>query len=268
MYFLTSLPLEGSHNVTIEYLPGDVFVTSAILRYGLMPCAPFQPTTAIALRVLELYRISHLRCPQLSINAFVKTLCDLHCQPFKAYLSRQFSIAFDLYLSIRTSADKMVQIALGRDSPDWKLMHACPPCMYILEDEPTLKFSMLYTVDGGDSLKRIIRRDVIPNTLNATDPPVLGNCSESIDTREIGAGMYLTNANVDKWSKEILAQTFPTQYDEDPSSTNTCAQRWHNMREELTAKMWGVFEETGLFLALCRHGFVLLLADMVRSGEL
>ena len=140
--------------------------------------------------------------------------------------------------------------------------------MYILEDEPTLKFSMLYTVDSGDSLKRIIRRDVIPNTLNTTDPPVLGNCSESIDTREVGAGMYLTNANVDKWSKEILAQTFPTQYNEDPSSTNPCAQRWHNMREELTAKMWGVFKETGLFLALCRHGFVLLLANMVHSGEL
>ena len=83
-----------------------------------MPCAPFQPTTAITLRVLELYCISYLHCPQLSINAFVKTLCDLHCQPFKAYLSRQFSITFDLYLSICTSADKMVQIALGRDSPD------------------------------------------------------------------------------------------------------------------------------------------------------
>ena len=36
----------------------------------------------------------------------------------------------------------------------------------------------------------------------------------------------------------------------------------------LTSKMWGVFEETGLFLALCRHGFVLMMADMVRSGEL
>jgi hypothetical protein len=40
------------------------------------------------------------------------------------------------------------------------------------------------------------------------------------------------------------------------------------MKTELTAKMWGIFEETGLFLALCRHGFVLLLADMVQSGEL
>lgn len=40
------------------------------------------------------------------------------------------------------------------------------------------------------------------------------------------------------------------------------------MMNEMTAKMWGVFEETGIFLALCRHGFVLLVMDMIRSGEL
>ncbi|PBK84535.1 hypothetical protein ARMGADRAFT_1037030 [Armillaria gallica] len=31
--------------------------------------------------------------------------------------------------------------------------------------------------------------------------------------------------------------------------------------------MWGVFEETSFFLSLCRHGLVLLGADMVKSGE-
>ncbi|KAJ7840735.1 hypothetical protein B0H14DRAFT_2587320 [Mycena olivaceomarginata] len=30
----------------------------------------------------------------------------------------------------------------------------------------------------------------------------------------------------------------------------------------------GIFDETGIFLALCCHGFVLVLADMIRSGEL
>ncbi|KAF8335246.1 hypothetical protein F5887DRAFT_892019 [Amanita rubescens] len=32
--------------------------------------------------------------------------------------------------------------------------------------------------------------------------------------------------------------------------------------------MWGIFDETGVFVALCRHGFVMLVADMVRSGEM
>jgi hypothetical protein len=40
------------------------------------------------------------------------------------------------------------------------------------------------------------------------------------------------------------------------------------MSEEMTARMWGIFDETGIFLALCRHGFALIAADMVRSGEL
>ncbi|KAF8341119.1 hypothetical protein F5887DRAFT_888021, partial [Amanita rubescens] len=48
----------------------------------------------------------------------------------------------------------------------------------------------------------------------------------------------------------------------------TCSSRWTNMDDNLTSRMWGVFDETGVFLALCRHGFVLLVADMVRSGEL
>lgn len=32
--------------------------------------------------------------------------------------------------------------------------------------------------------------------------------------------------------------------------------------------MWGVFDETGMFVCLCRHGFVMIVADMVQSGEL
>jgi hypothetical protein len=48
---------------------------------------------------------------------------------------------------------------------------------------------------------------------------------------------------------------------------NPCAERWKNMKEELTNKMWGVFDETGVFMAFCRHGFTLILMDMVRSGE-
>ncbi|KAJ7732874.1 hypothetical protein B0H16DRAFT_1665142 [Mycena metata] len=39
------------------------------------------------------------------------------------------------------------------------------------------------------------------------------------------------------------------------------------MVNDITSKMWGVFDETGIFPALCRHGFVLLLVDMIRSGE-
>jgi len=130
---------------------------------------------------------------------------------------------------------------------------------------------MLYTVDGNDSLKHIVRHEAPPIELTTdTNPnaaPTLPNSSEALDLRVVGHGIYLTNEQVDKWSKETLATLCPS-YNEQEEDGNPCAERWKNMRTELTAKMWGVFEESGLFLALCCHGFVLMLADMVRSGEL
>ncbi|KAG1859026.1 hypothetical protein DFJ58DRAFT_840305 [Suillus subalutaceus] len=32
-------------------------------------------------------------------------------------------------------------------------------------------------------------------------------------------------------------------------------------------KAWGIYDETGVFVAVCRHGFCLLITDMVQSGE-
>ena len=235
-----------------------------------MPCAPYSPTAAITIRALELFRLTHLRCPHVTVHSFVKTLCDMHCVSFKPYLLRQFTIAFDLYLSIRTAVDQLVQVSLGRDSVDYRIKHLCPSCTYTLEDEAKLKFSMLYTTDGNDSMKRIIQRETVPEAPATLDSegitqPILGACSEAKDTRTAGRGIYLTREQVDEWAKEVLMEEVPGfDYDDD----NPCAERWRNMKTELTAKMWGIFEETGLFLVLCRHGFVLILVDMVRSGEL
>ena len=49
---------------------------------------------------------------------------------------------------------------------------------------------------------------------------------------------------------------------------NPCADRWKNMKDDITKRMWAIFDETGIFLALRRHGFSLVIADMVQSGEL
>jgi hypothetical protein len=32
--------------------------------------------------------------------------------------------------------------------------------------------------------------------------------------------------------------------------------------------MFSVFRKSGIFVAVCRHGFLLSICDMVRSGEL
>ncbi|KAG2342576.1 hypothetical protein BDR05DRAFT_976453 [Suillus weaverae] len=40
------------------------------------------------------------------------------------------------------------------------------------------------------------------------------------------------------------------------------------MDDEKTKRSWGVYDEMGVFIAVCHHGFCLLIADMIQSGEL
>jgi hypothetical protein len=52
-----------------------------------------------------------------------------------------------------------VLAALGRDTPQWRIKHTCPACTYKLKGEYALTYKMLVTMDGNDSLKRILSRE-------------------------------------------------------------------------------------------------------------
>jgi len=185
------------------------------------------------MRVLELYRNSHLRCPHLAIQPFVKGLCDLQgvsarsffCGrasdpriqfPFRPYLSQQFSICFDLYLSIREAVRKRVQRALKRDTLHWRLRHTCPACTYKLQGEDDLIFKILITMDGGDSLKRILRRDTAPPPNPGSEEhvePTLGLSCESKDSRKVPGDYYIDRDRVDRWAKAMLEEMLPSGTD-------------------------------------------------------
>ncbi|KAJ7134942.1 hypothetical protein C8R43DRAFT_894543 [Mycena crocata] len=249
-------------------------VAPALILEGLMPCAPWKPSVVIKIRVLEAYRVTHVRCPHLAVQAFVKALCDIHGVAYKPYLCQQFSIAYDLYLDLRRRVDERVMKALGRDST-WRMRHACPACTYKLEGEDQLIFDMLTTMDGNDSLKRVLRRTKTTMEENELGEPILGSSKERVDNRDASDGYMLSREKVDRWARTRLAEVLPMQTSSEVSAgvngsngENPCAERWKNMINDVTSKMWGIFDETGIFLALCRHGFVLVLADMIRSGEL
>ncbi|KAJ7468828.1 hypothetical protein B0H11DRAFT_1731990 [Mycena galericulata] len=242
----------------------DEFDVSSLVGQGLFPCSPFAPKLAIATRVLEVFRVARLRSLTLSIQGWVKSLCDLHGRAYIPYLSQQFTICFDLYLETLKTVDQKVAKVLGRDAADWRLKNCCPSCTYKLEGEQKLIFSMLVAMDGNNSLKRVLRKD---GTFDDAGNAGRGK-SERQDprTEEAGGDYFVSREKVDLWSKELLAEL--SQTSDDPEEKTACEERWKNLSDDLTARMWGVFDETGVFLALCRHGFVLLLADMVRSGEL
>ncbi|KAJ7204885.1 hypothetical protein B0H12DRAFT_1243562 [Mycena haematopus] len=173
---------------------------------------------------------------------------------------------FRLYLEILQNVELRVKKALGRDADDWRLKNGCPACTYKLEGEEKMIFEMLCACDGNDSLKRILRKD---KGVDEDGVPLRGD-SQRPDPRAESAGgdYFLTREAVNRWVKERLAAEVKLPTNLDPEEESVCQERWKNLSEELTSKMWGIFDETGIFVALCRHGFVLLVADMVRSGEL
>ncbi|KAJ7615411.1 hypothetical protein FB45DRAFT_841871 [Roridomyces roridus] len=231
---------------------------AALVRLGLVPSAPWTPTFVFTMATLDFYRVSHARCPQFSIYAFTKTLADLHGVPARSTMHQHFSIAYDLYLDLRRRTEAQVLHYLGRDTPAWRMKNCCPACTYTLQGEDQLIFSMLVTMDGNDSLKRVLRRGP------ENDGP--GESNERYDDRDASDGYYLSREKVDEWARKRLVNVLPT--DENVSQDNPCKERWKNMVNDVTSKMWGIFDETGIFLCLCRHGFALVLVDMLKSGEL
>lgn len=47
-----------------------------------------------------------------------------------------------------------------------------------------------------------------------------------------------------------------------------CVKNWKAAASEEKKKMWGMFDESGIFASACRHSLLLWIVDMVQSGEL
>lgn len=201
--------------------------------------------------------------------------------PFHHYLVNQFSIAYDVYLDIIRIVDKRIKQALGRDTPSWRLLNACPACNYRLEDEPPLQFSKLIAIDGNNSLRRV-------------DPTVTKDFNVLQDSRTRTSDIWLSPDEVNRFKDEVKSRgtaapsrNQPEQEDTevdvdvncaidgevrdvtDGSPTVTiCIERGRAAGPEERKRMWRMFMESGVFVAICRHGFLLLMCDMIQSGEL
>lgn len=69
--------------------------------------------------------------------------------------------------------------------------------------------------------------------------------------------LFQTDTNIEGGS--------PVDGMQDPDA---CSERWTNLADDSKKTMWGVFVETGIFIATCRHGVIVAACDMIRSGEL
>jgi hypothetical protein len=173
-----------------------------------------------------------------------------------------------VYLSIRAEVDKQVQVALRRDTPNWRLKNACPACLYKLEGEQPILLPVLCTFDGNNSLVRFWRRE--REVVDDSGCAVPGASKERIDARVTAGDYYMPCEDVNMWSKEGLEELMkgfvPGSAPDDDD--DRCNKRWENMKEDITSHAYGMYDKTGFFPCLCRHSFVLVVADMVKSGEL
>ncbi|KAH9846929.1 hypothetical protein C2E23DRAFT_872057 [Lenzites betulinus] len=236
-------------------------ITIVVLaEQGYLAASPTSPTLAITFKTLEHFRLLRLRKPSFSVEAFAKVLCDSYALPYRRRYRTALSSCFDVYLMILYTIEKRMQVALGRDTPDWRVKNVCPACSYELEDEVDLKFRRIFCFDGNNSLKRVAK---------------FGDRTVA-DTREFKhSDYYLSPEFVDKYKDEIgLDQDSDADEDADgaseagDSSLRECTRNWKAAAPEQDKTMWSIFEETGIFASACRHGFILWITDMIRSGEL
>jgi hypothetical protein len=152
--------------------------------------------------------------------------------------------------------------------------------MYKIDNEPELTFSMLVTADGNQSLR------LVDSTFLAGDLRP--------DGRVLTSSRWISPEEVDIYKDEVrsrkkalhdsgeadlvadgdcldeIGNLEDTGDDSDESSAKVagCVQRWRNAGPEARKKMFALFAITGIFLVVCRHGHVLVMCDMIRSGEL
>ncbi|KAF8494792.1 hypothetical protein JB92DRAFT_3147061 [Gautieria morchelliformis] len=81
------------------------YLNETLLFHGLLGASPLEPELAIPIPTLELYRRCRLRCPQFSVQQWMKVLCDLANINYTSTLREQFSDAFDAYLNILRHVD-------------------------------------------------------------------------------------------------------------------------------------------------------------------
>ncbi|EJD45872.1 hypothetical protein AURDEDRAFT_63852 [Auricularia subglabra TFB-10046 SS5] len=218
------------------------------MRSGMMACTPVMPVVAISIGLLELYYRVRRRAPRLGVQPFVRALCDIHMCPYRPFLREQFSSAFDRYLAVLREVQRRVDGALGRDTPHWRALNACPPCSYKLDGEIELPIAGFIAMDGGQSMKRSA-------TAGLADP------------RSYHSDYRIPPEEVDLCADEVRRRV-PGEPGDDAPAPSLCAHRWKNAKAEHHKIAPGMYQQTGGFVSMCRHGIVLWFAEMIRSGEL
>ncbi|KAL5514583.1 hypothetical protein ACEPAG_1899 [Sanghuangporus baumii] len=260
-------------------LDRDRGLTSTMLCHGYVANAPLHPKLGVSIELLNLFSAINGRCGNVGVIPFVRAICDFQQTLFKRFYLAAFTRAFDVYVELLYRIDKRLDVVL-RTTKKSKLQKTCPSCLFKTDFEEQLPYSLLVCVDGNDSLKRL--RQLRSTFNNDAEETVVDLELDDRNYRE--SVLYIEEDVVDRYKHEVkknganaisgtasplkdVIENEATPIDGSDEKT-PCTDRWVNLSADSKKRMWGTFDETGIFVATCRHGVVLSVCDMIRSGEL
>ncbi|KIY51407.1 hypothetical protein FISHEDRAFT_37411, partial [Fistulina hepatica ATCC 64428] len=273
----------GIREETFRAVEGSHSLNETMAYNGVIGATPESPQVAFTFHFLESYRQLHRTCPRLSIEAMARAIQNLHAVPRKAYLARQLSSAYDIYLEILCSVDSDIKSRLHRSDPKVQAWLLCAPCMYRLQDDIELRPSMLMACDGNNSLKLIDSHFRVGETrkddrklrgFHFLEPDDVDRFKDDVAR---GQAMHqkkslasaAATATVANHPNDDVAWLNAEELDENMKvQMDACVERWKAAGPEAKKKMVELFAVSGIFIAVCRHGHVLVMCDMIRSGEL
>ncbi|KAJ7679874.1 hypothetical protein B0H14DRAFT_3681713 [Mycena olivaceomarginata] len=258
----------------------------SLMRHGYIGASPERVSLAFPIRTFEIFRQVHRVCPRYSLDALSKTLMNLHHTSHRSTLAEQLTASYDAFLEVMRQADMRVHTALGRDST-WYSKNICPALF--IQNDSTFRAgnSTCIKTRVADAQKRARKKGKAASTPTATIPVSPPSATPST-VPLVAADIELPDVNATERSEEDTPAPYPSDLQEDDGDIawlnvnelsaqetdelvkclNTCVERWKAAGPEARKKMFALFAIAGIFLSVCRHGHVLVMCDMIRSGEL
>jgi hypothetical protein len=108
------------------------------------------------------------------------------------------------------------------------------------------------TFDGNNSLSHFWLHEKV-EVQDGTLAP--GTSKECLDDCVAPGDYYLAWEEVNQWGKEgvedLMKSFAPNAEDDDNEEEDGCSEHWQNMKEDVTSRAYGMYDETGFFPALC-----------------
>ncbi|KAG8693339.1 hypothetical protein FRC08_009181 [Ceratobasidium sp. 394] len=265
--------LTTKQKTTFTSASGTMTTAQLLMYHGYIAPTPSAPSIAIHVDVLRYCVAIRRHASLVSLEGLTSAICEVHNTLYAPHFRSQLTSALDVYLALTRMVEARLAKSMSRDGADWRMANACAACSYRLKDEPVLNPSAMFTCDGNESMKRVASASVSDSRTFEHDyfldddyvDHFKNETRRNKNSDKTSMGEASGDLCHDEASKGSTAPSLEVVEDEN----TPCEQRWKNARaDDQNGKKLVVFDETGVFVVSCRHGTVMLVEDMRRSGEL